>query len=65
MNINLNFYVNQKLMDCLLNLLYKNGNLISAATRGDGFVGENVTENILNIKNIPKDLNKIILNLLK
>ncbi len=41
-----------------LNLVYKNGNLISAGTRGDGFIGEDVTENILNIKNIPSKLNK-------
>ena len=30
-----------------LNLVYKNGNLVSAGTRGDGFIGEDVTENIL------------------
>ncbi len=41
-----------------LNLIYKNGNLISAGTRGDGFIGEDVTENILNIKNIPSKLKK-------
>ncbi len=39
-----------------LNLVYKNGNLVSAGTRGDGFIGEDVTENILNIKNIPSNL---------
>jgi len=36
-----------------LNLTYKNGNLVTAATRGDGKIGENVTKNIKNIKNIP------------
>ncbi len=41
-----------------LNLVYKNGNLVSAGTRGDGFIGEDVTQNILNIKNIPSKLNK-------
>ncbi len=41
-----------------LNLVYKNGNLVSAGTRGDGFTGEDVTENILNIKNIPSKLTK-------
>ena len=39
-----------------LNLTYKNGNLISAATRGDGRIGEDVTKNISNIKNIPSKL---------
>ena len=43
-----------------LNLLYRNGKLESASTRGDGKIGENVTENILNINEIPKNLkNKI------
>ncbi len=41
-----------------LNLVYKNGNLVSAGTRGDGYIGEDVTENILNIKNIPVKLEK-------
>ncbi len=41
-----------------LNLVYKNGKLISAGTRGNGFIGEDVTENILNIKNIPLELKK-------
>ena len=41
-----------------LNLVYKNGKLVSAGTRGDGFIGEDVTENILNIKNIPSILKK-------
>ena len=39
-----------------LNLVYKKGKLVSAGTRGDGLIGENVTENILNIKNIPSKL---------
>ena len=41
-----------------LNLTYKNGKLISAGTRGDGFIGENVTENILKIKDIPFKLSQ-------
>ncbi len=39
-----------------LNLTYKNGDLISAATRGDGIHGEDVKQNISNIQNIPKQL---------
>ncbi len=34
-------------------LTYENGRLILGATRGNGFVGENVTANIKTIKNIP------------
>ena len=48
-----------------LNLVYKNGNLVSAGTRGDGFIGEDVTENISNIKNIPSKLKKNFPILLK
>jgi DNA ligase (NAD+) len=36
-----------------LSLTYKNGNLITGATRGDGVIGENVTPQIKTIKSIP------------
>lgn len=39
-----------------INLLYRNGKLIRAATRGDGTTGEDVTHNVLTIKTIPTQL---------
>jgi DNA ligase (NAD+) len=39
-----------------VNLLYRNGELVRAATRGDGRTGEDVTHNVLTIKDIPTRL---------
>jgi DNA ligase (NAD+) len=39
-----------------INLRYENGVLVSAATRGDGVVGEDVTENIRHVACIPQRL---------
>ncbi|WP_104161769.1 NAD-dependent DNA ligase LigA [Arthrobacter sp. ZGTC212] len=39
-----------------VNLLYLNGELVRAATRGDGTTGEDITHNVLTIKSIPRVL---------
>jgi DNA ligase (NAD+) len=39
-----------------INLRYRKGELISAATRGDGSVGEDVTRNVMTVKGIPHNL---------
>ena len=39
-------------------LTYKNGKLFQGATRGNGLVGEDVTDNIKTIKSVPEKLNE-------
>ncbi|MCY0904585.1 NAD-dependent DNA ligase LigA [Arthrobacter sp. H14-L1] len=39
-----------------VNLLYRHGKLIRAATRGDGTTGEDITHNVATIKDIPQRL---------
>lgn len=50
---NLLFTIDPKFDGASLNLLYENGKLQKATTRGDGFIGENVTQNAKTIQSIP------------
>ena len=52
----LDFAVEPKIDGLALSITYVNGQLIQAATRGDGRVGEDVTDNVKTIKNVPKSL---------
>ena len=40
-----------------LSIKYKNGIMVSASTRGDGVIGEDVTANVRTIKSIPQKIN--------
>ena len=51
-----------KMDGAAVSIIYEKGNLISALTKGDGFLGEDITSNIKTIKSIPL---KLISNNLK
>jgi len=50
------FCIEPKLDGLAVSIIYENGVLTQAATRGDGLTGENVTENVKTIANLPLKL---------
>jgi DNA ligase (NAD+) len=52
----LTFSVEPKIDGLALSITYRDGLLVQAATRGDGRVGEDVTDNVRTIANVPQDL---------
>jgi DNA ligase (NAD+) len=53
---NLQFLIQPKYDGLAIVLTYRNGILVKAVTRGDGYTGDDVTENIKTIKNLPKTI---------
>lgn len=50
------FVVEPKVDGVSISLLYENGVLVRAATRGDGMIGDDVTVNVRTIRNLPLSL---------
>ncbi len=50
---NISFYCEPKFDGASLNLIYENGELRQAITRGDGVIGEDITQNAKTIRSIP------------
>ena len=47
------YFCEPKFDGASMNLLYENGRLVRAITRGDGVVGEEVTDNVKTIRSVP------------
>jgi DNA ligase (NAD+) len=51
-------HIEPKIDGCSLELIYEKGKLVSAATRGDGTSGDDVTANVRTILTVPLELTK-------
>lgn len=54
----ISYVVEPKVDGLAVNLLYENGRLVRGATRGDGFTGEDVTQNLKTISILPLQIKK-------
>ena len=50
---NISFYCEPKFDGASLNLIYEDGELVQGITRGDGTIGELITQNVKTIRSIP------------
>ncbi|MBU4692374.1 NAD-dependent DNA ligase LigA [Mycoplasma zalophi] len=55
-SFDVSYFIEPKIDGLSISLKYKNGKLVQAVTRGDGYIGEDVTHNILTIKELPKQI---------
>jgi len=55
----LHYYCELKIDGLAIELVYEYGKLILASTRGDGVIGENVTQNVKMIESIPQTLSNL------
>lgn len=55
---NISYTTELKIDGLAISLFYENGLFIRAVTRGDGLVGEDVTENVKTIRSLPLKLNE-------
>ena len=56
----LKYCLEVKLDGLSISLTYEQGKLVRAVTRGDGYIGEDVTENIMQIESVVKELPQAI-----
>jgi len=55
-DLEINYYCELKIDGLAIEVVYRNGNFLAGATRGDGKVGENVTQNLKTVDAIPLKL---------
>jgi len=57
-NKKINYFAEVKFDGLAVSLVYENGIFVRGATRGDGFVGEDITENLKTVHSVPLVLKK-------
>jgi DNA ligase (NAD+) len=58
-------FISDKLDGISVSIIYKNGKLVKALTRGDGVFGEDITRNVLVMKGVIKKLNREFTGLIR